>query len=218
MEFLEQQNRRNTGEILPLGDEILAGAKRVVVIGGGDTGSDCIGTAGRQGAKGIVQIEILPQPPEEREPDNPWPTWPRVRTTSSSQEEGCNRLWSVATKAFVGREGSVEKLSCTRIEMSEPDEAGRQEVREIPGSDFEIDADLVLLAMGFLHLEHGPLVEELRLERDRRGNLAVEPNCMTSVSGVFAAGDSVTGASLVVRSIDSGRLAAAAVDTYLTKS
>ncbi len=217
MEFLEQQNRRNAGEIIPPGDEILATGKNVVVIGGGDTGSDCIGTSRRQGAKEIVQIEILPQPPAEREPTNPWPTWPRVFTTSSSQEEGCSRLWSAATRGFSGTGGNVRKLSCIRLELSEPDEAGRRKPREVPGSGFEIRAELVLLAMGFLHMEHGPLVEELGLERDERGNMRVGPDYMTSVPGVFAAGDSILGASLVVRSIDSGRLAAAAMDAYLTK-
>jgi len=217
MEFLVQQNRRNEGEILPREERILATGKNVVVVGGGDTGSDCIGTARRQGAREIVQIEILSQPPARRRPDNPWPTWPQTLSVSSSQEEGCKRLWDVATKAFVGKEGFVEGLRCVRVEWSEPDEAGRRTLSEISGSDFEIDADLVLLAMGFIHLEHGPLVRELELETDDRGNLRVDANFMTPVPGVFAAGDSVMGASLVVRSIDSGRLAAAAIDSYLCK-
>jgi NAD(P)H-dependent glutamate synthase small subunit len=216
MDFLGQQNRRNAGDIVPSETGILAKAKNVVVIGGGDTGSDCIGTARRQGAKEITQIEILPQPPDRRAPDNPWPTWPQILTTSSSQEEGCNRLWSVATKEFVGGRGGVQRLRCVRLEWSGPDEAGQSKSREIPGSEFEIEAELVLLAMGFLHLEHGPLVEGFQLERDERGNLRVETDFMTSVPGVFAAGDSVMGASLVVRSIDSGRLAAAAIDSYLS--
>lgn len=218
MEFLVQQNRRNAGEILPREDQILAEGKNVVVIGGGDTGSDCIGTARRQGAKEIVQIEILPRPPDRRVPANPWPTWPHIVTTSSSQEEGCRRLWGVATQAFIGAERNVRKLRCVSLEGSEPDETGRRSSAGQGGSAFEIDADLVLLAMGFVHLEHGPLVEELGLERDERGNLRVALNYMTSVPGVFAAGDSILGASLVVRSIDSGRLAAAAVDTYLEGS
>jgi glutamate synthase (NADPH/NADH) small chain len=216
MDFLVQQNRRNTGELVRPEEEIIARGKNVVVIGGGDTGSDCIGTARRQGANEIVQIEILSQPPPQRMPDNPWPTWPRVLATSSSQEEGCRRLWDVATKAFVGEEGAVKKLRCVRMDGSEQDEKGRRTFREIAGSEFEIEAELVLLAMGFVHLEHGPLVEELHLDRDGRGNLRVASNYMTSVPGVFAAGDSMTGASLVVRSIDSGRLAAAAVDSYLS--
>jgi glutamate synthase (NADPH/NADH) small chain len=216
MDFLVQQNRRNASQLAPPGEEILAQGKNVVVIGGGDTGSDCIGTARRQGANEIVQIEILSQPPPQRMPDNPWPTWPHVLATSSSQEEGCRRLWDVATKAFVGEEGAVKKLRCVELDGSEPDEKGRRTFREIAGSEFEIEAELVLLAMGFVHLEHGPLVEELQLARDARGNLRVASNYMTSVPSVFAAGDSMTGASLVVRSIDSGRLAAAAVDSYLS--
>jgi len=124
-------------------------------------------------------------------------------------------MWGVATKSFVGTEGAVKKLQCVRLDWSEPDEAGRRRSTEQPGSAFEIEAELVLLAMGFVHLEHGPLVEELQLEKDTRGNLRVASDYMTSVPAVFAAGDSVTGASLIVRSIDSGRLAAAAVDSYL---
>lgn len=216
MDFLVQQNRRNAGELVRPEEQILAHGKNVVVIGGGDTGSDCIGTARRQGANEIVQIEILSQPPPQRMPDNPWPTWPQVLATSSSQEEGCRRLWDVATKAFVGEEGAVKKLRCVRLDWSEPGENGRRTFREIAGSEFEIEAELVLLAMGFVHLEHGPLVEQLQLARDERGNLRVASNYMTSVPAVFAAGDSMMGASLVVRSIDSGRLAAAAVDSYLS--
>jgi NAD(P)H-dependent glutamate synthase small subunit len=216
MDFLVQQNRRNAGELIRPEEEILAQGKNVVVIGGGDTGSDCIGTARRQGANEIVQIEILSQPPPQRMPDNPWPTWPRVLGTSSSQEEGCRRLWDVATKAFVGEEGAVKKLRCVQLDWSEPDESGRRTFREVAGSEFEIEAELVLLAMGFVHLEHGPLVEGLHLDRDGRGNLQVASNCMTSVPGVFAAGDSMTGASLVVRAIDSGRLAAASIGSYLS--
>jgi NAD(P)H-dependent glutamate synthase small subunit len=216
MDFLVQQNRRNAGELVRPEEEILAQGKNVVVIGGGDTGSDCIGTARRQGANEIFQIEILSQPPPQRRPDNPWPTWPQVLSTSSSQEEGCRRLWDIATKALVGEEGAVKKLRCVQLDGSEPDEKGRRTFREIAGSEFEIETELVLLAMGFVHLEHGPLVEELHLDRDGRGNLRVASNYMTSVAGVFAAGDSMTGASLVVRSIDSGRLAAAAVDSYLS--
>ncbi len=217
MDFLTQQNMAIGGEKVPEGERITARGKRVVVIGGGDTGSDCVGTSRRQGATEIHQLELLPKPPEERSVYNPWPTWPIIMRTSSSHEEGCNRLWSVSTKEFLGDEGGVRKLRCVRIEWSEPDENGRSVFREIPGSDFEIAADLVLLAMGFVHVEHGPMVNEYGLERDARGNLVVDSDLMTSTPGVFAAGDSMVGASLVVRAIDFGRLAADGVHRYLGK-
>jgi NADPH-dependent glutamate synthase beta subunit-like oxidoreductase len=135
--------------------------------------------------------------------------------TSSSHEEGCTRLWSVSTKRFLGRQGGVEKITCLRLEWTEPDENGRSTFREIPGSEFELGADLVLLAMGFVHVEHGPLVRDLDLALDARGNLVVDSQLMTSVPGVFAAGDSMVGASLVVRAIDYGRIAAEGADRYL---
>jgi NADPH-dependent glutamate synthase beta subunit-like oxidoreductase len=187
----------------------------VVVIGGGDTGSDCIGTSRRQGAASITQIELLPKPPEDRLPTNPWPTWPVILRTSSSQEEGCERMWSIQTKEFLGEQGGVRKLSCVKLDWSAPDTAGRRSFKEIPGSAFELRADLVLLAMGFVHVEHGPLVRELGVATDSRGNLVGDGNCMTNVPGVFGAGDAVMGASLVVRAINLGRLAAAGANRYL---
>ncbi len=218
MDFLCEQNRRIGGEAPGTNGGISARGKRVVVIGGGDTGSDCVGTSNRQGAISIHQLELLPEPPEGRPPANPWPTWPVMMRTSSSHQEGCERMWSISTKEFVGDRSGVKKLRCVRIEWSDPDEAGRRIFREIPGSEFELESDLVLLAMGFVHIEHGPLVRELGLSIDDRGNVAVDPDRMTSVPGVFAAGDAVLGASLVVRAIDSGRLAAAGVDRYLQKA
>jgi NADPH-dependent glutamate synthase beta subunit-like oxidoreductase len=215
MEFLTQQNMRIGGESFPE-EGITAAGKNVVVIGGGDTGSDCIGTSRRQGAKSILQIEILQKPPDERTPTNPWPTWPNVLRTSSAQEEGCERSWSVSTKEFLGANGHVNKLRCVCLEWSEPDAAGRRAFNEIPGSEFELPADLVLLAMGFVHVEHGPLVRDLSLARDARGNLVVDAGRMTSTPGVFAAGDSMLGASLVVRAIDDGRQAAEGIDGYLS--
>jgi NADPH-dependent glutamate synthase beta subunit-like oxidoreductase len=215
MEFLTQQNRRNAGDAIPGGEEISAAGKHVVIIGGGDTGSDCIGTSRRQGAASITQIELLPKPPENRLPTNPWPTWPVVLRTSSSQEEGCERLWSVQTKELLGEEGGVRKLSCVKLDWSDPDPAGRRTFREIPGSAFELRADLVLLAMGFVHVEHGPLVRDLGVATDARGNLVADRNCMTNVPGVFGAGDAVMGASLVVSAINLGRLAAEGADRYL---
>jgi NADPH-dependent glutamate synthase beta subunit-like oxidoreductase len=215
MEFLTQQNRRNAGDAIPEGEEISAAGKHVVVIGGGDTGSDCIGTSRRQGAASITQIELLPKPPEDRLPTNPWPTWPVIMRVSSSQEEGCERMWSVKTKEFLGEKGAVRKLSCAKLDWSAPDAAGRRSFKEIPGSAFELRADLVLLAMGFVHVEHGPLIRDLGVATDGRGNLVADANSMTNVPGVFGAGDAVIGASLVVRAIDLGRLAAAGADRYL---
>jgi len=215
MEFLKQQNRLNAGDPIPSGERISAEGKRVVVIGGGDTGSDCIGTSRRQGAASITQIELLPMPPESRTPTNPWPTWPIILRTSSSQEEGCDRMWSIQTKEFVGEGGQVRNLKCVKLEWSEPDAGGRRTSREIPGSGFDLPADLVLLAMGFVHVEHGPLVRDLGVATDPRGNIVVDGDFMTAVPGVFGAGDAVLGASLVVRSIDTGRRAAEGADRYL---
>jgi glutamate synthase (NADPH/NADH) small chain len=215
MEFLTQQNKANAGNAPPRGERISAEGKHVVVIGGGDTGSDCIGTSRRQGAASITQIELLPKPPEERVPENPWPMWPVVLRTSSSQEEGCDRMWSIQTKRFVGEEGLVRRLSCVKLEWTEPDAAGRRTFREIPGSEFDLPADLVLLAMGFVHVEHGPLIRDLGVFTDPRGNVVADRNVMTNVPGVFGAGDSVMGASLVVRAIDLGRRAADGVGRYL---
>ncbi len=215
MDFLTQQNIRNAGEEPP-GEAIVAAGRNVVVVGGGDTGSDCIGTSRRQGAREIRQFEILPTPPGERLPSNPWPTWPNVLRTSSSHEEGCVRDFAVATKEFLGEDGAVKRLRCARLDWTAPDASGRSSFKEIPGSEFIVEADLVLLAMGFVHAEHGPLVRDLGLAVDARGNLAADGEFMTSAPGVFAAGDCATGASLVVRAISQGRATAAAVDRYLT--
>lgn len=218
MDFLTQQNRRNAGEIIPPDEQITAEGKDVVVIGGGDTGADCVGTARRQGAARITQVELLPKPPETRPEGNPWPTWPESLRTGSSHEEGCERLWSALTKEAVGSEGRVQKLRCVELEWHEPEGGGRPTYREVPGSGFELRADVVLLAMGFLHPEHGPLVDELELELSERGNLEVDDAFMTSRPGVFAAGDAVTGASLVVRAIYWGRRMAEGVDDYLRRA
>jgi len=216
MRYLTQQNRRNAGEVIRRDEIITARGRNVVVIGGGDTGSDCIGTARRQQAAEVVQVELLPKPPADRAEDNPWPTWPRTLRKSSSHEEGCARLWSVATRKFIGNErGRVTRLQCVKLEWGEPDETGRRSFTEIPGSEFHLDADLVLLAMGFTRVEHGPLIEDCGLEFTGRGALRVGADYMTTAEGVFAAGDSVLGASLVVRAIALGREAAAAVDRYL---
>jgi NAD(P)H-dependent glutamate synthase small subunit len=210
MEFLKQQNRLIAGNAILPEERIEAAGKNVVVIGGGDTGSDCVGTARRQGASSITQVELLPEPPAERRPENPWPTWPSVMRTSSSQEEGCERIWSVMTKDVAGLRGKVQALKCVRLEWTSPDRFS-----EIPGSDFELKADLVLLAMGFLHVEHGPLIKDFGVQVDKKGNVVTDGGSMTSTPGVFASGDAVSGASLVVKAIAQGRKAASGIDRYL---
>ncbi|MBN1942762.1 MAG: glutamate synthase subunit beta [Phycisphaerae bacterium] len=214
LEFLAQQNRLNAGLPVPPEKRISAEGKIVVVIGGGDTGSDCIGTANRQGAKEVHQFEILPEPPKERAFENPWPIWPVILRTSTSQEEGCTRRWSVLTKKLSGFGATVQTLHGCSVEWKR-DEAGRMAMKEIPGSDFTMDVDLVLLAMGFVHVVHAGLVEELGLNLDSRGNIEIDENFMTSQPGVFAAGDAQRGASLVVWGIRDGRDAAAGVDRWL---
>lgn len=212
LDFLFQQNRRN-GDREIKGSEITAKDKRVVVIGGGDTGSDCVGTSIRQGAKSVTQIEILAAPPRKRKEDNPWPEWPNIMRTSSSQEEGCKRDFAVLSKGFVGKK-KVEAIKCVRVKWSKPDENGRREMTEVPGSEFELKADLVLLSMGFLHPVQEGLLKDLGVELDGRGNVATT-NYQTSIKNVYAAGDMATGQSLVVRAINSGREMATALDTAI---
>ncbi|MBU2511467.1 glutamate synthase subunit beta [bacterium] len=212
LDFLYQQNRRNQNRDIK-GEEITASGKVVVVIGGGDTGSDCVGTSIRQGAKSVTQIEILPEFPKDRPANNPWPQWPQIMRTSSSQEEGCVRDFAVLSKAFVGQ-GKVEKINCVRVEWSDPDENGRRDMREIKGSDFVLKADLVLLCMGFLHPVHEGMLKDFGVKHDARGNVATD-NYRTSVKNIFAAGDMATGQSLVVRAINSGREMAKALDTAI---
>lgn len=214
MEFLTQQNRRVAGDrIAEKQDQMItAKGKHVIVIGGGDTGSDCVGTAIRQGALSVTQIEILPKPPEQRPSETPWPLWPKVLRTSTSHEEGCQRMWGVLTKRLTGLQGRVHQLHACLVDwvLSE----GGWQMKERPGTEFTLRADLVILAMGFVHVEHQGLVEALGVERDGRGNLKVQ-NWMTSQPGVFAAGDAVRGASLVVYAIREGRLAAQAIHQWL---
>lgn len=214
MDFLTQQNRINGGEQIERTEVINAKDKVVVVIGGGDTGSDCVGTARRQGAKEIYQLEILPKPPDSRPSDTPWPEWPRIMRTSTSHEEGCRRKWSVMTKRFTGREITLTGLEGVEVEWTKVN--GEWKLKEIQGSEFSLKADLVLIAMGFVHVEHSKLIKDLGLDLDARGNIEVN-NYQASAAGIFAAGDTVSGASLVVRAIDSGRRAAAAVDGWLRK-
>jgi len=207
MDFLTQQNRRNSGETLGKVREIDADGKRVVVIGGGDTGSDCIGTSFRQGAVSVTQIEIMPKPPEAPDKGTTWPLWPNKLRTSSSQAEGAERDWSVATKSFTGKDGAVTELQCIRLT---PD------MKEIEGSDFTLRADLVLLAMGFVHPVHAGMIEALGPALDARGNVeANTEDYRASLDKVFAAGDMRRGQSLVVWAIREGRQCARAVDEYL---
>lgn len=216
LEYLGQQNRLVSGEAkADRSERISARGKVVVVIGGGDTGSDCVGTARRDGAKEIHQFEILPKPPEHPPADTPWPAWPRVLRTSSSHEEGCQRRWSVMTRSFTGRDVLVSGVTACQVEWAKGPNGWQP--REVPGTEFTVKADLVLLAMGFVHVVHGGLVESLGLDLDKRGNVVTNADCMTSCEGVFAAGDSVEGASLIVRAIYAGRQAAAGVDRWLLR-
>ncbi|RJP26627.1 MAG: glutamate synthase subunit beta [Candidatus Omnitrophota bacterium] len=214
LEFLSQQNKRVAGDEIPPQESITATGKRVVVIGGGDTGSDCVGTSHRHGAISVRQFEIMPKPPEDRVETNPWPDWPFILRTSTSHEEGGERDWCVNTKEFIGENGQLKKLHCVRVEMDTA-ENGRPYFKEIPGSDFEIEADLALLAMGFVSPVKEGLLADLGVAFNPRGVVQVDENYMTSLPGVFAAGDMSRGASLVVWAIWEGRQAAKGVDLYL---
>ena len=171
--------------------------KLVLVLGGGDTGSDCIGTAIRQGAKSVYQYEIMPKPPVDRDDTMPWPSYPRTLKTTTSHEEGCNRDWNVTTRKFTGENGCVNTLHASRVEWTSNGKGGQQ-MSEIPGSEFELKVDLVILAMGFLHPQHEGMLTNLGVDFDNRGNVIVDENSMTKLQGVFAAGDMKRGQSLVV--------------------
>jgi glutamate synthase (NADPH/NADH) small chain len=216
MEFLVQQNRRVAGGEPGISEEIRATDKHVVVLGGGDTGSDCVGTALRQGAKTVTSLELLERPPGERSSSTPWPQWPLLFRTSSSHEEGGRREFAALTQGFAGSGGRVTSLRAVRVRFGERDASGRAAFEEIPGSAFEIPADLVLLAMGFTGPRHAPLFDELGATLDERGNVAADPCAFaTREPGVFAAGDCRRGQSLVVWAIREGREAARAVDAHL---
>ncbi len=208
MDFLTQQNRRIAGDVIREGEGVLATGKRVVVLGGGDTGSDCVGTSIRQGAALVTQLELMPKPPLTRVPANPWPEWPLVLRTSSSHDEGAERDWSVSTCAFRGEAGVLTHTEAVRVRM----EGGK--MVPLAGSTFRIPCELVLLAMGFVGCETD-LVRELGAETDARGNVRSDASGRTSVRGVFAAGDMSRGQSLVVWAIADGRRVAAGVDAYL---
>ncbi len=218
MELLTQQTKRVHGAEFPADEIISAEGKHVVVIGGGDTGSDCIGTSNRHGAEKITQIEILPRPPENPAKVDVWPYWPNKYRTSSSQEEGCERDFGVSTKRFVGdANGNVTAIECVRVEW--PQEDGQWKMNEIKGSEFTLKADLVLLAMGFVHPVHEGMLEQLGVEKDGRGNVAANTSdYKTSLDKVFAAGDARRGQSLVVWALREGRQCARAVDEYLMGS
>ena len=217
VDYLTQQNRLCEGDAVPVADRITAEGKHVVIIGGGDTGADCLGTAHRQGAASVAQFELLPRPPESRAADNPWPLWPTIFRTSAAHEEGGDRLYSVSTERFVdnGR-GGVGSLQALRGEMIR--DAGRMRFVPIPGSTFDVKADLVLLAMGFVGPEPGGLLSTLGVKITDRGNVWRNADWMTSERGVFVAGDMQRGQSLIVWAIADGRSAARGVDEYLMGS
>ena len=209
MDFLPQQNKRNAGDSVP--DQILATGKRVVIIGGGDTGADCLGTCHRQKAKSVLQFEIMPTPPGERHPSTPWPLWPLQLRTESSHEEGGHRDWAIGTTKFSGdKHGNVKELHAIRV-------GPPTKFDPLPGSDHVIEVDMVLLAMGFTGPVRSGILEQFGVELDARGNVATQGNYMSSVPGVFAAGDTRRGQSLVVWAIAEGRSAAKAIDEHLMR-
>jgi len=218
MDFLTQQNRRLAGETLQNSAEILATGKHVVVVGGGDTGSDCVGTSNRQNATSVTQLEVMPKPPEHEDKAQTWPNWPLKLRTSSSHDEGCERDWSVLTKNVRAANGKIEALELVRVSWDKG-ATGAMTMNEIPDSAFELKAGLVLLAMGFLHPVKTGMLENLGIALDDRGNVAADTlDYQTSIEGVFAAGDMRRGQSLVVWAIREGRQCARAVDQALMGS
>jgi glutamate synthase (NADPH/NADH) small chain len=216
MDFLVQQNQRLCGEFVESAEAISAANKSVVIIGGGDTGSDCLGTALRQGAHSVLQLEILPKPPLERPAHTPWPTWPQILRKSHAHKEGGDIRWSVTTKAFTGIKGTLEKLICVEVEWTADKPGGPLSPKEKPETEFEVNADLAILAMGFTGPGNRRLLDNFNLDLDDRGNIKADNNWMTSVDGVFVAGDMTSGQSLIVRAIYSGRKAAENIVSYLS--
>jgi glutamate synthase (NADPH/NADH) small chain len=212
MQFLPLQNKRNAGDEIPDAQFISAKGKRVIILGGGDTGADCLGTVHRQGAKSVMQMEIMPRPPEHRASDAPWPTYPNIYRVSAAHEEGGEREYSVQTTRLTGEDGVLKKLHGCRVEFAH--EGGRMVMKEVPGTEFEERVDLLLLAMGFLGPERY-MVDQLGVELNERGNVAGDKDKMTSVPGVFTAGDMTRGQSLIVWAIQEGRTAARGIDRYL---
>ncbi len=215
MEYLVQQNMVNDGINIDDDDRINAEGKHVIVIGGGDTGSDCLGTALRQGAKNVIQMEIMPKPPVGVNKATPWPEYPAIYRTSSSHEEGGERIWSVCTNEIAGENGKIRSLKGSEVEWVTDKEGGSRRMEIVPGADFELQADLVVLAMGFTQPVHRGLLDSLGVEYDGRGNVSVSAEHHTSVGKVFAAGDTSSGASLVVRCIAGGRKMAREIDVFL---
>lgn len=219
MDFLPLSNRKVSGEIIPSENDITGKDKKVVVIGGGDTGSDCIGTSLRQGAIDVTQLELLPMPPKERDLSQPWPVFPRLYKTSTSHDEAEAtfdkdiRQFSIGTKSFSGKDGKVTGLNCVKLSWEQID--GKWQMSEIEGSEFVIETDLVLFAMGFLHPQHTGLLDNLGVDYDQRGNVATNVHYKTSIPGIFAAGDMRRGQSLVVHAIADGRKLAKEVDLFL---
>ncbi len=214
MDFLTPSNKRQAGDKIPPEEFPSAEGKDVVILGGGDTGADCLGTSHRQGAKSIKQFELMPRPPDSRAADNPWPLWPLIYRTSSAHLEGGERDYAISTKSLSGKNGQLEKIHCVRLNwIKHPD--GRMTFEEIPGSEFEVKCDMLFLALGFLGPEKGKLIQDLGVELDARGNIKATPNKRTSVDGVFVAGDCTRGQSLVVWALAEGRTAAHHVDIYL---
>ncbi|MCB0686241.1 MAG: glutamate synthase subunit beta [Saprospiraceae bacterium] len=215
MEFLEQSNRRIAGESINPDEVLMATGKNVIVIGGGDTGSDCVGTSNRHRAESITQIELLSKPPDGRAEETPWPQWPMMLRTSSSHEEGADRHWAVLTKSFHGDDqGNVKSLKVVDIEWTRDQLTGRSGFAEVEGTERDLPCDLALLAIGYLHPQHTGLLDLLGVEYDERGNVRTQ-NYQTSIENVFSAGDMRRGQSLVVWAISEGREAARAIDTYL---
>ena len=215
MDYLSQQNRRNQGQEFAPADIITAKDKVVVILGGGDTGADCLGTAHRQGAKHVYQFELLRRPPAERTAENPWPQWPLIYRTSAAHEEGGEQAYNILTKRFNGEHGRLTGLTAVRLNWETPPNGGRPQMVEIAGSEFTIEVGLVLLALGFLHGDPQGLIEDLGVKRDERGNVVTDGRMMTSVPGVFAGGDMQRGQSLVVHAIAGGRMTARGCDEWL---
>jgi glutamate synthase (NADPH/NADH) small chain len=214
MDFLDAQNRRLAGQLVPV-DAPSAHAKRVVILGGGDTGSDCLGTALRQKPREVRQIELLPMPARERLANNPWPQWPLIFRSSSSQDEGGERIFGLMTQRLSGEDGQLTALHAVQVELGRGPK-GVLQFTEVPGSEVSYPVDMVVLAMGFVGPETAPLATQLGLELDARGSIRVDGTFATSAPGVFAAGDASRGASLIVWAISDGREAARGADAWLT--